>query len=945
MTITLALNIICAIIILMTIYFVSRKANSREKNLILTCMRISLVYCFVESMEPFWAQMQMPDLLVVSETLSAITIGVLFIFYFHYMICVSRIQVKRTFIAMYMSLYTVMEILIITNFHHHIFYRRLEAVWNREGILELEKKFAPGFYLFCLLLLSTAVFIICMALHYYKRANESPKGERKNRTRILLVVSFIPAFVFALFLLDFASTYDLVCIGMGISGLFLVYAMSHFNYMDVIQNAKELVTENMNLGLLIFDKNYRFLEANRFMREKFSEIWEQPELMESNLQLREAMEGISDRMEWKDHIYSCQRNEVRNQTGGLSGFAFIVYDITHLERHAEEMESLKEQAEQANNQKTKFLTNVTHEIRTPLNTILGMSEIALRKNTSKDLEGPLKTIYHEGEGVLEMINTLLDISKLESGTIEFAHEMYQIEEVLYEISNMVYMRIDKKNLDYKVEVEPGFPRAFYGDRMRVKEVFQNLIGNAIKYTEYGNITLNLSGKREGENRYKILLTVKDTGVGMDERDRENIFKRFVRSKNSKTETVFGAGLGLNITMNLVRLMGGNIQVQSRIGEGTTFMASFYQEIADSEPLCLREMTRKRVESHMENNSFLDQIHVVFPGAHVLIVDDMESNLKVEQGLMQLYGIEPEMALSGAEALELLGSRKYDLIFLDHMMPQMDGIETLQKMRQMENGREVPIVAVTANAVAYTTDFYEKSGFDDSLTKPLHTAELLDVLKKYIPSKIRNKEKEESDENLPINSLMPEIDCAEGIKNIGGSLEKYNELLQIYYTEMSQILEILPELANENLEQFKIKIHGVKGSSRNVGAEQVSKHALQLEEWAKAGKQEEILSQLDLFLKELDGVMVRIASYLKEALESVERDGNLLPELELTRVYTILKALSEFDMDEVEEEVRELYKNRYTDDTEAVLEELKRYVEDLDYKHATELLQDYLEKIG
>ena len=393
------------------------------------------------------------------------------------------------------------------------------------------------------------------------------------------------------------------------------------------------------------------------------------------------------------------------------------------------------------------------------------------------------------------------------------------------------------------------------------------------------------------------------------------------------------------------MMGGNITVQSRLNEGTTFLAYFYQEIADSEALFIKNMTRERAVAYMESNGFLEKIQVCFPGAHILLVDDMESNLRVEQGLMQLYGIEPEMVNSGRKALELVKKRKYDIIFLDHMMPQMDGIETLQRMRELENGKDTPIVAITANAVAFTTDFYEKSGFDDSLTKPLHTTELLEVLKRFIPDKIQQKETEEQEEILPIKSLMPEIDCTIGIRNIGGNIEKYHEILQVYYREMSQMLEVLQDYANEDLEQFRISVHGIKGSSRNIGAEDLADEALQLEELAKEGKQEEILEKLEEFLNTLDEVMTRVDTYLKDASEQVERDGDFLPELELSSVYQILKALAKFDMDEAEECLKELYKNRYAEDVEEVLEELKRYIEDLDYKHATSLLEDYLKKIG
>lgn len=942
------LNCICMVICLVTEYYIAGKENGTDKKLASAQMLVSLLYCFSQTIEIFIPYFPVKELSIINENFTVLMVGLLFALYVVYMIRVSKTKIKKWYLGLHIALYAFFCAALIVTPYVHWFYKKIEVIKNKKGLWELQIEYGVGYYLFAFLIILSSIWTIVMAGNYYRKVRKDSNEGNRKRALILLCVAFVPILVAVLFLFDIKSVYDLACYGMGISGLLLMYAMIRCNYLGIVQDAKDMVVEEMECGLLIYDRDYRFLEVNRFMREHFAELLERRETLEGYEDIKEILDGEQDRLEWKEHVYSCQRYEVSSQNNMLNGYAITVYDVTSLEEHIRESERLKDQAEKANNQKTKFLTNVTHEIRTPLNTILGMSEIALRKNTAKDLEAPLKTIYHEGEGVLEMINTLLDISKLESGTMELSHEMYIMEEILYEISNMVYMRIKKKNLDYRVEVEPGFPKAFFGDRMRVKEIFQNLLGNAIKYTECGNITLRLSGEKEEDGRFKVLLTVKDTGIGMSENDRENIFKRFMRCKNPKIETVFGAGLGLNITMNLVKIMGGDIQVQSRLDEGTTFMASFYQEIADSEPLILQDMTKEKAVNHMESNGFLDQIHVAFPGAHVLLVDDMESNLKVEQGLMQLYEIEPEMVLSGKEALHLVEQRKYDIIFLDHMMPEMDGIETLKRLRQMENAKNVPIVAITANSVVFNTDFYEKNGFDDSLTKPLHTSDLLAVLKKYLASKMQNKkteETEELEENLPIKNLMPEIDCVVGIKNIGGNLEKYNELLQTYYGEMSQIIELLSDYANEDMEQFRIKVHGIKGGSRNIGAVGLADSALQLEEWAKEGKQAEILQELDGFLKQMDEVMTRIDTYLKDAVEQVERDGDFLPELDLNSVYVILKALSEFDMDEVEEAMKELYKNRYTDDTEAVLEELKRYIEDLDYKHATILLEDYLKKIS
>ena len=226
------------------------------------------------------------------------------------------------------------------------------------------------------------------------------------------------------------------------------------------------------------------------------------------------MTGKRSKILWKGRNYNCQKSEVRTQSGVLIGYALTVYDITDLEEYSHQLEILKEEAEKANAQKTKFLTNVTHEIRTPMNTILGMSEIAIRKNTAKDLEGPLKTIYREGEGVLEMVNSLLDVSKLESGTVELSHEKYEMETLLYEVSNMVYMNMHNQDLDYRIEKRDF--KCIFSETGCGSKRFSNLLGNAIKYTESGTITLSLGGEREG-NHYKIRLSVQDTGGWMMKR--------------------------------------------------------------------------------------------------------------------------------------------------------------------------------------------------------------------------------------------------------------------------------------------------------------------------------------------------------------------------------------------------------------------------------------------
>lgn len=945
MGVSFALDAVCCVILAMAIYFCAGRQPGREKKINLACMLTSLAYCLFKLIQHTFHYFILPDLLKYNEFICNFILGLLFIFYFHYILCVTKQKINRKLVIAWMCLFSLAEIFVLTDEYHHLFYKKIEVIKHESGYLTLHEEYGIGGYLFVLLLIFDAAIVLGIAIQYYRKMKTSNDKGKRMRVRTLLEVSCIPLFIAILFFWDNLSIYDPSCIGMGATGVLLTCALSKYKYMEVIQDAREQIVQNMNVGVMIFDENYSFLQANDFMWKRLPNMAEFSSYLNANEEFQEIVRGERNKLEWEDHIYDCYRNEVRSQSDVLKGYAITVYDITEIENYAKEQEKLKDKAEKASEQKTKFLANVTHEIRTPLNTILGMSEIALRKNTAKDLAGPLKSIYQEGKGVLEQIDTLLDISRIESGEIQLSHEKYEMEELLYEISNMVYNRIDEKELEYHVEVMHGFPKAFYGDRMRVKEIFQNLLGNAIKYTQYGKIVLSLEGEEGTDSRYKITLKVKDTGVGMNEHDKENIFKRFKRSANPKNDGIFGVGIGLDITMNLVQMMGGTIQVQSRLDEGSVFIATFYQEIADSDSLWINDITREQAMNYIGNLDFMSDIHVEFPGAHVLLVDDMMSNLVVEQSLMNLYHVEPEMALSGAEAIQKALNYNYDLIFMDHLMPEMDGIETLQNIRQIEKCKEIPIIAVTANATVYTKDFYWEKGFDGCLTKPLKTEDLLKVLKKYLPAKIRNKETQETEEDIPIKELLPEIDCVIGIRNIGGNLESYNELLGVYYHEMAQILEILPELAHENLAQFKVKVHGVKGSSKNIGAMEFAERALLMEERAKAGKQQEILEDLDGFLKEMDAVMTRVNTYLKEVGDNMERDGDFLPELELSSAYKILSALEDFDMDVVEEEMKELYRNRYTDDTEEILSELKRYVEDLDYKHAIEVLEEYLKKIG
>ena len=945
MVVSVIIDLICACVILQATYPIYARNKSKEKNASLICMLISFVYCLLEVASMLLPFLDYPRLIIYNHEMKLIMLGFLNVWHLRFVLSATKIKLHNGWKYAQVALYIVYGILMLTNKSHHLVFKDVKMLLHINTYYEMTITYAPVYYFFCATLMTFSTLILVLGIAYYRQLEISADVEARKRSTVLLVDCIVPIVITNSFLLDDFSQIDVACIAMGFSGFLLIFAFKRHNYLSVVQNGMEMVLENMNSGVLLFDIADKYLYANEAMLEEFPEVKNVKQCMEQNPDLADVLRGNREVFDCHDKVFSCQRYEVFSKRMALLGYAVVFHDITAVEKHAIELEKLKNEAEKANFEKTKFLTNVTHDIRTPLNTILGMSEIAVRQNKDKDIERFLKSIYYEGEGVLELVNSLLDLAKIEAGRMEFAHTKYNIAEVIYSVSNMVYMKTEQKNLEYKLDISPDFPKAFYGDPMRIKEIFQNLLSNAIKYTEEGSIRLTLSGERE-EERYKIRLQVSDTGIGMSKEDQANLFKRFMRSK--KAESVLGTGIGLNITLNLIELLGGTIDVESELNVGTTFTVTFYQEIADSDPLDFSEITREKAVFYIESNSFLEEIHVCFPEAKVLLVDDMEANLKVEHGLMELFDIDADMAIGGKKALEKVAQNRYDIIFLDHMMPDMDGIVTLQKIRELENGKNVPVIALTANAVAFSTNFYTDNGFDASAIKPLHTTDLLAVLKEYIPHRIRNKEVTEMEmdvQDMPIKDLMPEIDCVLGIKNIGGSLDNYNDLLQVYYNEMSQSLEMIAEWAKEDMEQFRIKVHGIKGASNNIGAKNLGEFALRLEEYAKSDKRAEILAEIDDFLKVIDSVMIRIDTYLRESVNQTNRGDSFSNELSLPNVYAILQGLSEYDMDRVEEEMMEIYRYRYPDEIEQLIETLKRYVDELDYSSATELLEGYVEKIS
>ena len=407
----------------------------------------------------------------------------------------------------------------------------------------------------------------------------------------------------------------------------------------------------------------------------------------------------------------------------------------------------KDVAVLANEAKARFLANMSHEIRTPINSIIGMNELILRENKDETIEEYAQNISSSSKMLLGLVNDLLDFSKTESGQMKITEKSYYAATMLADEIKLLRERAEKKNLTVFLDVDETLPCELYGDELRIKQVITNLLTNAVKYTQEGSVTLQVKYERLDHSKLMLMITVKDTGIGIRQEDMSKLFESFTRLDEKKNRAIEGTGLGLNITKQLITLMKGTIRVESEYGKGSSFCVEIPQTIMNSEPIGDVQSSSK-MQYHKEQ---AERKCFTAPEAKVLVVDDNEMNLEVVKGLLKRTKIQVDMAESGLECLEKTREKQYDLIFMDHMMPELDGIETfklLQKETKNPNCR-TNVIVLTANAISGCRQMYMEQGFVDYLSKPIEAKMLEDILEKYLPDSLVVMEDAKIKDFLPI----------------------------------------------------------------------------------------------------------------------------------------------------------------------------------------------------
>jgi PAS domain S-box-containing protein len=569
-------------------------------------------------------------------------------------------------------------------------------------------------------------------------------------------------------------------------------------------------------------------------------------------------------------IFHSHTTLLRDHDGSVMGIVGTSNNVTELIKLHQDLEAAVKSSEAANRSKSSFLARMSHEIRTPLNAVLGISEIQLQnKAIAQDVKEAFARIFNSGNLLLGIINDILDMSKIEAGKLELMQARYDVSSMINDTVFLNMIKYENKPIEFILNVDENVPSELFGDELRIKQILNNLLSNAFKYTNEGEVELSLkavyssyfSTENSGDS-VTLVIGVRDTGQGMTEDQLSRLFDEYSRFNAEANKSTEGTGLGMGITQNLVQLMNGEIIAESEPGKGSLFTVRLPQGNTGASPLG-KEAAEKLRRFRLNYETKTKNTHIVrkmIPYGKVLVVDDMDMNLYVTSGLLSLYGLQIDIALSGYEAIEKIKLGDYDLVFMDHMMPGMDGIETTKEIRKWEaveferknstasapetaqlSENRLPVIALTANAISGVKEMFLAAGFDGFLSKPIPAQELDDILKKWLsPEKIKQGAMPKTaDTDHKYDGFLDEIGKTGeiyteiGLEQLSGDIEGYRTTLDMFHKKIiPECNSMSASLDANDLNRFKISVHAMKSMLAIIGAKALSDDAFELETASK-----------------------------------------------------------------------------------------------------------------
>lgn len=900
------------------------------------------------------------------------------------------------------------------------------------------------------------MFVVC-ARRYVRLTSEH---QRRQASKLALVMLVMIA-SFALFISGKTYGYDSTLLGYLISTLLLSSAMIKDHLLNTLSMAKDMAVDEQTDALIVLDSDNQLIYHNRKAEELFDftvyskheEIWNELDtciIDKKNLERDHRVYEVISRLLTEGNTYFGKLYVLNDITESY-------YYIKNATEQAEIMKALKQQAEEANQAKSMFVSNMSHEIRTPMNAIVGMTEILLREDLPAQDVSYLKNIKNSGNALLGIINDILDFSKIESGKLELVEGEYEPMSMLSDLGMIFLTRVGEKHVEMIFDIDEKLPHSLCGDALRIRQIIINLVNNAIKFTDEGFVRLKIALGEVTDNDVELLISVKDTGQGIREEDMDKLFASFSQVDSKKNHNKEGTGLGLSISKQLVEMMGGTIGVRSVYGEGSEFYFNIYQHHGQDEPAAqLREETQRVVRvggyfreavltdhlrdlcgrfdvAYVENaasnlpeepvdffftdaegeeilstisdereaalgeicvliNPLLEEssrimskkvnkplytlnfcqilnheqmvsgcdgeeyVNFTAPEAKILIVDDNEMNLKVAVGLLEPLKMQIDTADSGKRALQLVRQKQYHIIFMDHMMPVMDGIETTERIRAMDDEyyKNVPIIALTANALMDAREKFKTAGMDDFVAKPIEMNDICSKIKHWLPRALiqhscalktstGGREKNAA-ENLPdaAQTIQPaeqklgNIDKAEGIRCCGTE-KLWEELLGDFYKLIDMKSNKIEQCVADGLiRDYTIEVHALKNTARMIGDKELSEWFHRMENCGNAG-------DVDTIREETPGLLEVYRSY-KPILEPFARVQNeTLEECTPGQLREIVQAIHDaadaFDLDGADAAMKKLESCRIPDACQEKVETLRVYLADVALMEVMELTDE------
>ncbi len=1061
-TFLIALQYVGLLVLFATIIHVLSQNVSRQQQ-IMFILLVSLLANFVGYLFELTAQTKQEAIRAVQFTYFGKPFVVLMMFLFIMEYC--RIRLPRVLVIVLTAFHLCNTLLVLTCEHQSLYYTSIEYV--KGGLFpHLEMGHGPMYLVYNAVAMVYLLIMFFVCIRRYLVVKSELQRKQVIKLTVIMVVMFTGLL---LFISGVTEGYDTTLPAFLISTLILASALFKDQLLNVLSMAKDMAADEQTDALIVLDSDNQLIYHNKKAEKLFdftlpssyAAIWDE---LDSCIVDNENLE--------RDHrmyeVYSRLLTEGSTYFGKL----YILNDITesyyyikNAEEQAKLMKALKQQAEEANQAKSAFVSNMSHEIRTPMNAIVGMTEILLRENLPAQDVGYLQNIKNSGNALLGIINDILDFSKIESGKLELVDASYEPMSMLSDLGMIFLTRVGEKHVELLFDIDAELPNRLYGDALRIRQIIINIVNNAIKFTDSGFVRLSIAVEKMTNEDIELFVSIKDSGQGIREEDIGRLFASFSQVDSKKNHNKEGTGLGLSISRQLVELMGGTIGVRSTYGEGSEFYFNIHQKREGEESAAaLREKHMVHVGGSfasvlleeqlarlcgqfgvvLEKNAsdglperevdffFLDaqtqkalagvladrrgdlgeicvllnplleecvipdakkvnkplytlnfcqilnhvsitdktegEEYVSFcaPEASILIVDDNEMNLKVATGLLEPLHMQIDTADSGKRALQMVQQKQYHIIFMDHMMPVMDGIETTERIRALDGTyyKNVPIIALTANALMDAREKFQAAGMDDFVAKPIEMRDICSKIKSWLPrglvkhgaaaqeAEIRpagevssdqadagasaeaKAGRKEADWDTQMN--LGGIDRAEGIRCCGTE-KLWRELLGDFYKVIDAKAKKIEECVAEKLiRDYTIEVHALKNTARMIGDRELSEWFHRMEDCGNAGDAETIERETPALLaayRAYKPLLEPFARQQNEALES--RAPEELREI-LQRLHD---AADTFDLDTVDAAMKELECCRMPQACQEGFEKLRAYVADVALMEVLELTDE------